>query len=131
MLAMVGSSAVPDIQAGIAARLLSHLQHHEDPAALAVAIELYTRAVTATDIDHPDRAGWLSDLGVAYQIQFPWTGAVADLDTAIDHSSQAIAAIPIDHPDRTKFQRNLEIAHENRLRYAYIHTDSAVRGSLA
>ncbi|MGH3997154.1 MAG: hypothetical protein ACRDTJ_06795, partial [Pseudonocardiaceae bacterium] len=120
---MISASADPDIQAGIAAELLVHIQHHEDPAALAVAIDLHTRAIAATSIDHPKRAWWLSDLGIAYRVRFERTGAAADLDAAIDYSSQAVAATPTGHSDRAMLQRNLDIAHETRLERAYIPTD--------
>ena len=63
--------------------------------------------MAATPADHPDRAGWLSNLGGALQARFERAGDRADLDEAIDAGRQAVAASPADHPDRAGCLSNL------------------------
>jgi hypothetical protein len=56
--------------------------------------------VAAAPAGHPDRAGYLSNLGIALRTRSERTGDRADLDAAIDLLRQAVAAAPAGHPDR-------------------------------
>ena len=56
----------------------------------------------ATPADHPDRAGYLSNLGIALSARFERTGRDADLDAAIESWQQAVQATPADHPGRAE-----------------------------
>ena len=83
-------------------------------ADLDAAIEAGQQAVQATPADHPDRAGFLSNLGNALRARFERTGARADLDAAIQAGRQAVQATPADHPDRAGYLSNLGIALRTR-----------------
>ena len=63
--------------------------------------------MAATPADHPARATFLSNLGLALPARFERTGDLADLDAAIDVGRQAVAATPADHPDRARYLSNL------------------------
>jgi tetratricopeptide (TPR) repeat protein len=60
--------------------------------------------------DHPDRPGYLSNLGIALRIRFGRTGQSADLDEAITACRDAVAGTPADHPNRPLYLSNLGIA---------------------
>ena len=83
-----------------ASELLQLTQRSGDLELLSATADLWQRILTATPADHPDRAGRLSNLGVALQTRFGRTGAAADLDAAIAAGRQAVDATPADHPGR-------------------------------
>ena len=85
-----------------------------DLADLDAAIDLLRQAVAASPADHPDRARYLSNLGVALRARFERTGDRADLDAAVDAGRQAVAASPADHPDRALYLSNLGAALQIR-----------------
>lgn len=53
-------------------------------------------AVEATPQDHPDRAGWLSDLGNCLGIRFERTGSMDGLNRAVKVTDIAVDATPQD-----------------------------------
>jgi hypothetical protein len=67
-----------------AVSLLQETLRTGDRAALDAAIDLLQQAVAASPTDHPGRAGYLSNLGVALRSRFERTRDRADLDAAID-----------------------------------------------
>jgi hypothetical protein len=101
------SPDTPEAQAAHAVTLLGEVLRTGDRAALNAAIDLLRQALAATPTDHPDRAGYLSNLGGALQTRFERTGAQTDLDAAIDAGRAAVAATPTDHPDRAGYLSNL------------------------
>jgi tetratricopeptide (TPR) repeat protein len=104
-----GPADGPDQWARQAVALLKQVTA-DDPTALDHAIDLLRRTVAATPLDHPNRAGRLSNLSGALQIRFERTGAVADLNEAIDAGHKAVAATPPEHPNRAAILHNLSNA---------------------
>jgi hypothetical protein len=65
-----------------AVRVLQDPYRAGDVAAVGRAIGWLRRAVALTPADHPDRAGRLSNLGLALRTRYGRTGATADLHEA-------------------------------------------------
>jgi tetratricopeptide (TPR) repeat protein len=85
------------------------------PAVMADrAVDLLRQALDASPADHPDRAMYLSNFGLALQTRFERTGVLADLDEAIHRLHDAVAASPADHPDRAMYLSNLGLALQTR-----------------
>ncbi|EJT69646.1 hypothetical protein GGTG_12530 [Gaeumannomyces tritici R3-111a-1] len=78
-------------------------------ADLEEAIRTGREAVDATPLDHPDRAGWLNNLGICLRDRYSRTGAMADLEEAIRTGREAVDATPLDHPDRAGLLSNLGV----------------------
>ncbi|MFC8661962.1 CHAT domain-containing protein, partial [Streptomyces sp. NPDC057199] len=78
------------------------------------AVDAGRQAVEITPTDHPDRAGRLSNLGLALRTRFERSGAVADLDAAIDAGHQAVEITPTDHPDHALYLSILGVALRTR-----------------
>ena len=72
------------------------------------------QAVASTPDDHPDRAMYLNNLGIALQSRFERTGSMDDLDRAITTNEQAVASTPDDHPNRAMYLNNLGNALQRR-----------------
>jgi hypothetical protein len=98
-----------------ALELLERLHHVDDPAALNRAIDLLHRTLAAIPADHPDRAGYLSELGGALQSRFEHSGDLADIDEAIAAGRKAVAARPIYPHDWLASLSNL--GYELRVRF--------------
>jgi tetratricopeptide (TPR) repeat protein len=79
------------------------------------AIAIGAQAVAAVPDDHPERALYLCNVGIAYRLRFERVGAQADLDDAIGTGEQAVAATTDDHPDRARCLAHLGVAY--RLRF--------------
>jgi tetratricopeptide (TPR) repeat protein len=84
------------------------------PAAIDRALELLRNAVRATPPDHPDRAMYLANLGLALQTRFDWVGDPADLDAAITALRQAAYATPTNHSHRAPMLAGLGTALQIR-----------------
>ena len=54
------------------------------------AIVINEQAVESTPVDHPNRAIYLNNLGIALQSRFERTGSMDDLDRAITTNEQAV-----------------------------------------
>ncbi|KAM0710540.1 hypothetical protein Q7P35_002211 [Cladosporium inversicolor] len=74
---------------------------------LEEVIDVAQQAVQAMPFDHPDRAGFLNNLGVWLSSRYERTGEMKDLGEAIDVARQAIQATPLDHPGRAGRSSNL------------------------
>ncbi|KAI1825596.1 CHAT domain-containing protein [Xylaria intraflava] len=74
---------------------------------LEVAIAKAQQVVDTTPLDHPDRAGRLSNLGVLLGSRFSRIGEISDLENAIVAAQEAVNATPDDHPDRARHLSNL------------------------
>ncbi len=101
---------VADASVYRAAILLQHALNSADLAVVSAATQMWQRILLYTPADHPDRAGRLSNLGVALQTRFERTGDPADLDAAIATVKEAIQAAPAGHPDRAAMLSNLGVA---------------------
>ena len=78
------------------------------------AIVTNEQAVESTPDDHPDRAMYLNNLGIALQSRFERTGSMEDLDRAIVTNEQAVESTPDGHPDRAMYLNNLGNALQRR-----------------
>ncbi|RYP58987.1 hypothetical protein DL771_011041 [Monosporascus sp. 5C6A] len=81
---------------------------------LEEAIRVAREAVDATPQDHPDRAGWLNNLGNRLGDRYSRTGAMSDLEEAIGLVREALDATPQDHPDRAGGLNNLGVLLSDR-----------------
>ncbi|MFF1980648.1 CHAT domain-containing protein, partial [Streptomyces sp. NPDC058198] len=70
-----------------------------DLSDLDQAVTTGQEAVHATPADHPNRAGYLNNLGIALRDRFERTGDLAGLDQAIGRFQAAVRAAPAGHPD--------------------------------
>ncbi|GAA0981742.1 CHAT domain-containing protein [Acrocarpospora macrocephala] len=77
---------------------------------LEIAVRLWQRIVATIPADHPDLAGFLSNLGVALSVRYGRSGNLADLEESITAGRRAIQATPGDHPDLAGHLGNLGIA---------------------
>ncbi len=118
LLPSVADEAVPD-----AIHLLQLAQRSRDPALLSVTTGLWQRILAATPADHPNRAGRLTNLGMALRMRFQQTESLASLDEAIQAFSQAVQASPDDHPNRWMYLSNLGIALRMRFEQTGAHAD--------
>ncbi|WP_371551505.1 CHAT domain-containing protein [Streptomyces sp. NBC_00554] len=96
-----------DAAAPLAVRMFQNALVSPSMDRLSAVADLWQRIVQATPVDHPERAGRLSNLGGALQVRFERTGVQGDLDTAIAVGREAVTAIPVDHPDRARMLSNL------------------------
>ena len=103
-----------DNAASVAYTLLEQAMSTSDLTLITTTVSVCERVLTATPTDHPDRAGRLSDLGVALGARFGRTGAQGDLDEAITVGRGAVQATPADHPDRAMYLSNLGVALQVR-----------------
>ena len=99
-----------DNAAIVAYTLLEQAMSTSDLTLITTTVSVCERVLTATPTDHPDRAGRLSNLGVALRVRFGRTGAQGDLDEAITVGRGAVQDAPADHPDRTMYLSNLGLA---------------------
>jgi len=87
-------------------------------ADLEESIQVAREAVNATPEDHPDRPGWLNNLGVELGERYSKTGAIADLKESIQVAQEAVNATPENHPNQARWLNSLG----NRLRSRYLRT---------
>jgi hypothetical protein len=90
-----------------AGRLLQDASSTGDRAGLGQVIDLLRHTLATAPAHHPDRAGMLSNLGIALRARFEQTGARADLDAAIAAGQEAADTIPAGHPDQATVLSNL------------------------
>ncbi len=102
LLPLLADRAVPD-----AAALLQEALDSAGQTPLSTIVQLWQHILQATPVDDPDRTGYQSNLGNAFQIRFERTEVLADLDTAIEHHRAAVEDTPVGHPDRAGFLSNL------------------------
>jgi hypothetical protein len=93
-----GSEDGADGLAALGGVLLTEAQDSADPAMLDVAILVLEQALAGTFADHPDRAGRLSNLGLALRLRAYRTGSRADLDRAAAGRA-AVSAVLAGDPD--------------------------------
>jgi tetratricopeptide (TPR) repeat protein len=80
------------------------------------AITYAQEALAATPLDHPDRAGRLSELYASLVDRYNQAGSMSDLEQALTHAQDALAATPDDYPNRASRLNNLSICFESRYR---------------
>jgi nucleoside phosphorylase len=78
------------------------------------AISIGEEAVSATPLDHPNRAGRLSNLAIFRQSRFEQTRNLDDLNNAISIGEEAVSATPLDHPNRAGRLSNLAVFRQSR-----------------
>jgi tetratricopeptide (TPR) repeat protein len=71
------------------------------------AINVASKAVENTPLNHPDRASQLCNLATWLSRRFERTGEMEDIERAIDVASKAVEITPSDHPDRARWLNNL------------------------
>ena len=98
-----------DLRTALALLELVYLNEPED---IPEALRPHFSQTTPTN--HPDRPGFLSDLGGALQTRARRTGNTSDLDRAIDVLDQAVTIAPANHPDRPAYLSNLGGALQTR-----------------
>jgi tetratricopeptide (TPR) repeat protein len=76
-------------------------------ALLREAVDVLREAVAAAPDEHPMRASYLNNLGLALRAIAIATVNVGELADAARAVREAIAAVPDDHPNRAEFQVNL------------------------
>jgi hypothetical protein len=113
----------PQVMASRAATFLQETLRTGDRAASNTAIDLIRQALAAAPADHPHRAGWLSNLGLALYIRFSRTGNQADLDEAVEVSRVAAIASPAQDPARVMYLINLGLALRTRFERTRNQTD--------
>jgi len=94
-----------------AARLLGEAQVGGDVEA---AVTVAALAVDETPADHPDRAGRLSNHGLALRLRFDRVGVLADLDAAIEAGTRAVDVAAADDPDLVGYLANLADSYQTR-----------------
>ena len=82
-------------------------------ADLEEAIRMGQEAVTITPKDHPDRAGFLNNLGSHFSDRYSRTGAIADLEKAIRMGQETVTITLKDHPDRAVYLNNFKNLSES------------------
>ncbi|MCX4091390.1 CHAT domain-containing protein [Nocardia sp. alder85J] len=113
--AVLGASAQPGDQVTVAARMLQRAGAGSDHVALLQAgVILFGAASAALPGDHPHRAAYLSNLGIAHMRLFERTGAPADADRAIEILEQSVAITPANHPNRMGYLLNLGATYLRR-----------------
>ncbi|MFG2887518.1 CHAT domain-containing protein [Streptomyces sp. NPDC048297] len=85
-----------------------------DVPALAEAVRRFTEALRLMPAGHEDRAGYLSDLGVALRNMYERTGDLRALESAIASLRESVAAAAVTDPARAMFLSNLGGALNNR-----------------
>ena len=68
--------------------------------------------------NHPDRAGFLSNLACALLVRFRESASDEDLDEAVTLGRTAVRVAPMDHPDRVQCLVNLSVFLLTRYRQA-------------
>ena len=117
LLAVLAERAVP-----VATALLGEIQGTAAAESLvSVTVDLWQRILSVIPTGHPDRAGYLSNLGIALQAQFGWTGVRADLDAAIEVGRAAVDAAQPN--DCARFLSNLGTAFYSRFERTGVPTD--------
>ena len=84
---------------------------------ISAAVQVWQRILAAIP-DHPNRAGILSNIGLALRARFERAGQLDDADAAIKAGRDAVAATPADHPDRPGHLSNLGLALQARFERA-------------
>ena len=72
-------------------------------------VDVANMAVMRTPPNHPDQAGYLTNLGDKLGTRFLRTGAIEDLNRAVDVSDKAVTAIPSNHPGRAVCLNNVGV----------------------
>ncbi|WP_019929729.1 CHAT domain-containing protein [Nocardia sp. BMG111209] len=109
--AVLGAFAQARDQITLATKLLRRAEVSSDHVVLLRAgVILFHAALATLPGDHPHRAAYLSNLGIAHMRLFERTGAPVDADRAIETLEQSIAITPADHPNRTAYLLNLGAA---------------------
>ncbi|MFE7628928.1 CHAT domain-containing protein [Kocuria sp. NPDC057446] len=90
--------------------LLRRFERTEQMNDLSEAVEVGRQAVALISQDHPNRAGYLSNLGLILRTRFEHTGQSADLEEAIEVGRQAVATTPKSQPKRHMYLSNLQLA---------------------
>jgi tetratricopeptide (TPR) repeat protein len=70
--------------ADIAGRLIDEVRQEDDVVLLDQAIAVLRRSIAQTPAPHPNRAGMLSNLGIALRKRYERSGAKADVAEAVD-----------------------------------------------
>ena len=101
--------ADPSVASDQATRLIDVYLGNGEPSALIGALSLLLQAFAVTPKGHPDRAKYLSALGIACIKRFDRTGGPETASRSAWFMREALAAVPRDHPDRLVYLLHLGI----------------------
>jgi tetratricopeptide (TPR) repeat protein len=79
-----GSGENGSAAADVAARLIAEVQQEDDGVLLEHAIAVLQRSIAQTPTPHPNRAGMLSNLGIAQRMRYERLGTKADLARTVE-----------------------------------------------
>jgi tetratricopeptide (TPR) repeat protein len=79
----------------------------ESKDTLLQALDVNQRAVDLSNAHDPNRAIYISSLGIVFLSLFDRDGSPSHLESAIGHQRQALMLVPIEHPSRGQFLQNL------------------------
>lgn len=96
---ILGESADPEIQDGIAGHFLSEFKKGGDPILLDAAIVLFSAVSDAEDSVNSRHYARLYALGTLHEERFALQGSVDDLERAVEFGERAAKAAPYDHPE--------------------------------
>jgi tetratricopeptide (TPR) repeat protein len=85
-----------------------------DRESLSRAISLWHRILSVASADHPHRAWFRTDLGIALYSWFGLAGDAEVLDAAVSQYQEALRIAPADFPDRAVTLSNLGVALHDR-----------------
>ncbi|WP_446038112.1 hypothetical protein [Streptomyces sp. SID1121] len=92
----------------------ARIRRHHGLDDLQQAIACLERTLDLTGDAHPDGAGTLTSLGIAYRIRFGLTGECADLDRAVEAGTLGVDATGADAPARAHRLAHLSAHHRER-----------------
>ncbi|KIM82041.1 hypothetical protein PILCRDRAFT_8274 [Piloderma croceum F 1598] len=81
------------------------------------AISSQKRAVELMDDGHPDKPGYLSNLGTCQHTRFERLGDLSDLENAFSHIEKAVVLTDDGHPEEPMYLTNLGITQRSRFRH--------------
>ncbi|MEZ0116013.1 tetratricopeptide (TPR) repeat protein [Catenulispora sp. EB89] len=113
----ISKDLLPVVWADRAAKLLEQAQRLDDPPALDQAIGLLRRVVAAAPVDHPNRAGWLTNLSIAHRVRLKRLSDAADLEASVAAAQEAAATVRADDPFRAGVLSALGNALQSRFEF--------------
>ena len=111
-----------DLAGSTAMEMLAMTPRSADQKLLSSTTRLWQRIVTATPVDHPERPGRLSNLGIALAALSEGTGAQSALDAAVEAGQEAVRTAA-DHSDRGMYLSNLGVTLLTRFELTGAETD--------
>ncbi|MFC5824734.1 CHAT domain-containing protein [Nonomuraea insulae] len=112
MLPVLAVEAIP-----AATDLLQQAPHATDPDVPAITVRMWRRILDHLPADHQGRAGMLSNLSIALQIQFERDGGRDIINEAVETAQQAVDATDPRHPDWAGRLSNLASALQFQIQH--------------